>query len=142
MSTLVIDTIQGKTTAGSINVRGEGSNNTNLQQGLAKHWCSFNGQGTVAITDSFNNASLTDNGTGDYNTAITNDFANVNYASSTCGGYSSDGNYCASTDVNRLANGNDSPPSASTRRMTASYTHSGAAVDNKYMQIINVGDLA
>ena len=36
MSTLVIDTIQGKTSANSINVRGEGSNNTNLQQGLAK----------------------------------------------------------------------------------------------------------
>ena len=43
MSTLVIDTIQGKTTAGSVNVRGEGSNNTNLQQGLAKSWVNLDG---------------------------------------------------------------------------------------------------
>ena len=41
MSTLVIDTIQGKTSAGYINVRGEGSNNTNLQQGLCKMWINF-----------------------------------------------------------------------------------------------------
>ena len=123
-------------------IAGEGTASTNLQQGLAKHWCSFNGTGTIAVTDSFNNASITDNGTGDYNTAITNDFGNVNYASSTCAGYSGDGNYANQTDVNRLGNGNESSPSVSTRRMTSSYTHSGAAVDNKYMQIINVGDLA
>ena len=48
MSTLVIDTIQGKTTAGSVNVRGEGSNNTNLQQGLAK---TFIAMGTDASTE-------------------------------------------------------------------------------------------
>ena len=54
MSTLVIDTIQGKTTAGSINVRGEGSNNTNLQQGLAKSWCNFQGTSTISIHNSFN----------------------------------------------------------------------------------------
>ena len=48
MSTLVIDTIQGKTNAGSINVRGEGSNNTNLQQGLIKAWTNFSGITTTA----------------------------------------------------------------------------------------------
>ena len=80
MSTLVIDTIQGKTTAGSVNVRGEGSNNTNLQQGLAKSWVNFNGQSTIATRDSFNISGLTDNGTGDYSVAINNDMANANYA--------------------------------------------------------------
>ena len=55
MSTLVIDTIQGKTTAGSVNVRGEGSNNTNLQQGLLKAWHRAEGDiSTVAYNDSFN----------------------------------------------------------------------------------------
>ena len=58
MSTLVIDTIQGKTTAGSVNVRGEGSNNTNLQQGLIKAWGNFDGSGTVGINDSFNMDAL------------------------------------------------------------------------------------
>jgi len=75
MSTLVIDTIQGKTTAGSVNVRGEGSNNTNLQQGLAKAWIAHQGSGTPAARDSFNNSSLTDLGTALYKYNFTNNFA-------------------------------------------------------------------
>ena len=80
MSTLVIDTIQGKTTAGSVNVRGEGSNNTNLQQGLAKTWIQFNGTGTVAITDSFNYASIADEGTGIYRINFTSNMANSTFS--------------------------------------------------------------
>jgi hypothetical protein len=80
MSTLVIDTIQGKTTAGSINVRGEGSNNTNLQQGLAKGWSEWNGTGTIAINDSFNFSSLTDGGTGDCTVTMATSMSSINYA--------------------------------------------------------------
>jgi hypothetical protein len=93
MSTLVIDTIQGKTTAGSVNVRGEGSNNTNLQQGLAKSWCVFNGTGTVAISDSLNSASLTDVATGDYTLGFVSNMASVNYAVSGSSVGSSAANY-------------------------------------------------
>ena len=74
MSTLVIDTIQGKTTAGSVNVRGEGSNNTNLQQGLSKAWISHEADGTPSAYDSFNHASLTDIGTGNFRYNFTNNF--------------------------------------------------------------------
>ena len=80
MSTLVIDTIQGKTTAGSVNVRGEGSNNTNLQQGLAKAWVNFTGITTTAARDSFNVSGLTDSGTGHTHININSDMANVNYS--------------------------------------------------------------
>ena len=81
MSTLVIDTIQGKTTAGSINVRGEGSNNTNLQQGLLKAWHRAEGDiSTVAYNDSFNFASITDNGTGNYTSTLSNAMNNANYS--------------------------------------------------------------
>ena len=59
MSTLVIDTIQGKTTAGSINVRGEGSNNTNLQQGLCKCWAKVSADGASNL-DSFNVSTIDD----------------------------------------------------------------------------------
>ena len=93
MSTLVIDTIQGKTTAGSVNVRGECSNNTNLQQGLAKSWCVFNGTSTVAITDSHNSASLTDVATGDYTLGFVSNMASVNYAVSGSSVGSSAANY-------------------------------------------------
>ena len=85
MSKLVIDTIQGKTTAGSINVRGEGSTNTNLQQGLIKAWGNFDGSGTVGINDSFNMDALTDNGTGNYDATFTNNMSDANYSSTgTC----------------------------------------------------------
>ena len=53
---------------------------TDQQQGLAKAWVNFNGTGTVAIRDSFNVTSITDNGTGDYTINFTNALANANYA--------------------------------------------------------------
>ena len=81
MSTLVIDTIQGKTTAGSVNVRGEGSTNTNLQQGLAKAWAHTDGSsGTPALQDSLNFSSITDLATGRYEHFFTNVMANDNYS--------------------------------------------------------------
>ena len=82
MSTLVIDTIQGKTTAGSVNVRGEGSTNTNLQQGLAKAWGNLDGTGTIAIRDSFNIASAVDGSTGYYTFNYTHDMSNDDYSAS------------------------------------------------------------
>ena len=79
-SILKVDTITGVTTAGSIAVTGEGnSTTTNLQQGLAKAWVRFNGGGTVAINDSFNIGSLTDNGTGLYTFAFSSNMGNVNF---------------------------------------------------------------
>ena len=83
MSEILTNKLTGTSTAGSILVTGEGnSTTTNLQQGLAKAWINFNGQGTPAARDSFNHASLTDNGTGDYTPAFTSSFSNVNYSCS------------------------------------------------------------
>lgn len=45
-----------------------------------KGWVNFNGSGTVAINDSFNVTSITDNATGDYTVNWTTAFANANYA--------------------------------------------------------------
>ena len=60
MSTLKTNTLTGTTSAGSINVTGEGgSTTTNLQQGLAKMWLIAD-MGDNAIDDSLNAASLTD----------------------------------------------------------------------------------
>ena len=56
-------------TSGQVSVRGEGSaTTTNLQQGLCKHWIQHND--AVVIDDSFNNTSMTDNGTGNYTVTI------------------------------------------------------------------------
>ena len=57
-----------------------GTVTTSVQQGLAKVWCALNGQGTIAIRDSFNTASLTDTGTGAHTVTYTSAFGTVEYA--------------------------------------------------------------
>lgn len=53
----------------------------NGMTGIAKAWVNFNGTGTVAIRDSFNVSSITDNGTGDYTVNFTTAMPNANYCS-------------------------------------------------------------
>ena len=61
----------------SITVQGEGTATTNLQQGLAKNWVSFDGTaGTLSFEDSFNSTSLTDVATGNYQVNFTSNMAN------------------------------------------------------------------
>ena len=52
------------------------STTTNLQQGLCKQWVLLQSNGN-SVTDSFNNASVTDNNTGDYTLTRTNNMANA-----------------------------------------------------------------
>tara|TARA_R100000388_G_scaffold88741_1_gene69211 strand:- start:319 stop:744 length:426 start_codon:yes stop_codon:yes gene_type:complete len=78
MSTILVNTLTGTSTAGSIAVTGEGnSTTTNLQQGLTKVWATFNAS-TPALMDSFNVSSLTDNASGDFTLGHTNNFAVAN----------------------------------------------------------------
>ena len=93
MSTLVVDTLPGKSTAttitigstpvvsasaNSLTIRGEGSAQTSVQQGLLKAWVRIDGDASDAsIDDSFNCAGITDNGTGDYSVTRTNNMSSV-----------------------------------------------------------------
>jgi hypothetical protein len=80
-SVLKVDSITGVTTAGSISVTGEGnSTTTNLQQGLAKAWCFFDGTaGTISFSDSFNGSSLSDVATGQYDMNFSSSMSNNTY---------------------------------------------------------------
>ena len=79
-SILKVNTIQGASTAGSIEITGEGnSTTTNLQQGLCKMWCRVNYSGGTPInSDSLNVSSLDDDGTGDIDYNFTNNVASLN----------------------------------------------------------------
>ena len=55
-----------------------GSSNTSTR--LAKAWVNFNGAGSVAIRDSFNVSSITDEATGKYTVNFATAMANANYA--------------------------------------------------------------
>jgi hypothetical protein len=71
---IIADTLE-HSTAGSVTT-------DYVVNGSAKMWCIFNGTGTVAILDSINSASLTDNGTGNYQVNYTTTFSSAdNYVS-------------------------------------------------------------
>jgi len=56
------------------------SDGRGLSQFTAKAWVNFNGIGTVAINDSHNVSSITDNGTGTWYLNYGNNMSNSNYA--------------------------------------------------------------
>ena len=102
MSEIILDTITGKSTAttvtigstpvvsasaNSMTIRGEGSNQTSIQQGLAKGWCHLTGTGTPTAQDSLNIGSITDTATGRYTFNFSTNFGNANYVcvSGMCG---------------------------------------------------------
>jgi len=148
MSEVILDTITGKSTAttitigstpvvsasaNSMTIRGEGSNQTSIQQGLIKGWIRFDGSGTIAIDDSFNYASITDNGTGDYTATLSTAMGNVNYAPVAGAG---DVNYGAKIDLEH----SDTNTTTAMRLRTAG-TVSGTG-DTDLVSIHIAGDLS
>lgn len=81
MSEIKADKISGTTSANAVTVTGEnGSTQTSLQQGLAKAWGHVSASGSTTLDGSFNYASVTDNGTGDWTYAFTNNMNNDDYS--------------------------------------------------------------
>ena len=105
-SELKVDKFTGVTTAGSIDVTGEGnSTTTNLQQGLAKAWINMDGTGTISNRDSYNISGITDGGTGVYTVTITNDMSSANWSPTFTGGPHSSNNNRNTASVYSLAVG-------------------------------------
>jgi hypothetical protein len=79
------DKLTGNTTAGSILVTVSGSSaTTNLQQGLVKCWLDATSGNSIA--DSFNIASISDDGTAINTYSFTNDFGSAHYGMGCCHG--------------------------------------------------------
>ena len=129
--------LEGQTTAGSVTVQGEGSNTTNLQQGLLKTW-SFFDVADDDIHDSFNVGSLTDVGSGATRTTYTNNMASVNYAP--LGGATHDGgSYGVYMPLDH-----DTPPTTSQVDFDhmKPWSSSGERIDQELCVIHISGDLA
>lgn len=73
MSIAKFDTLQNAAGSKSVPV-------ATVVDGSAKAWVNFGGTGTVAVRQAFNVTSVTDNGTGDYTVAFTNNLASSNIA--------------------------------------------------------------
>ena len=142
-SELKVDKFTGVTTAGSIDVTGEGnSTTTNLQQGLLKNFLNMNGTGTIAIRDSFNTSSITDRAEGDFTTAFTNNFRAVEY--------SFNGNSGKAASESRNTGGityddyssSGSGPQTSSYMFTLRQKSANSNVDAAYLMTQVAGDLA
>jgi hypothetical protein len=110
----------------------------NGMTGIVKAWVNFNGTGTVAIRDSFNVSSITDNGTGDYTVNFTTAMANSNYSYSVnfSNGYGSS-SVPLGANINTSSPGSEVAPTTSACRFWA-YKQDGA-YDPKYVNVIVCG---
>ena len=134
MSPIKTNTITGTTSAGSIVVTGEGgSTTTNLQQGLCKHWVSFDPLNSNNLDDSYNNASVTDGGTGIFTFTNTNNMGNAVHAPLI--GSEIQSSYQDSADA-ILASGR------TTTGMKAYHVENNSATDNGILTMHTWGDLA
>ena len=159
MSTIVTDTLQGKTSATSITlptttnigstplvsasansmtIRGEGSAVTNIQQGLCKMWLNVADNSTN--NDSLNVASHTDAGEGRQKVGITNPFGATTTMSGAGTGAETSGNN-GSTNNNRSSFfiRGDSASEAFLNTLTCS---SGNLEDCNISSGVMMGDLA
>ena len=128
------DKITGKTSGGSISVQGEGTETTNLQQGLIKAWMNLNGSGTIALRDSFNVSGVVDNGGGNYTKSLTNNMS-ATHSSGTAGSGCSNTAY-ADRSVSVLAT------ATSSFQVNTGQDYTVNRADSLYTQTLAAGDLA
>ena len=109
-----------------------GAVTTNIAQGVAKAWFHIvDGRAsTIALGDSFNATSITDNGTGNYSFNIANDMANAVYSATVMGQTSS-----GHTDQTQLGN-----QAAGT--FIGTFSNVSAYVNSKIFNATVHGDLA
>ena len=80
MSSILVDNLTGKTTAGNVTVTSEGGAATmHMQQGLCKAWCFLDGY-DAAIHDSLNVSHELDEGAGAHQVSFTSNMNNVTFA--------------------------------------------------------------
>ena len=111
-----------------------------VNQGTAKVWINFNGAGTIAARDSFNVASLTDEGVGAYQTNLTTSLDNTNYAVTGSAGSSGTATGCWHTTGFNVNTYNTSNTTSSFHQQIYYTTSNVADVGFVYSAIL--GDLA
>ena len=123
MSELRADTITGSDGTSPV---------TLTKQHAAKVWC--NQSNGTTINDSFNTSSVDDNGTGAYETNLTNSMSSNDYARTATGGT---GGYRATIDT--VSHGSNTASSIYTYCARAD---NGAAIDVDDVSSLGHGDLA
>jgi len=113
-------------------IRGEGSAQTSIQQGLAKSWLQFQ-QVTPAITGSFNIATVTDTGAGDFTPNFSNAMSALTYSAPVTSGMLN------TNAAGRIAESN--PTNTSSYQVTTTNS-GGTRADHTGNSCSTFGDLA
>ena len=131
MSTLAVGTIKSISSAAPVI-----QNTSGTEKGqFCKAWVNFNGTGTVAIRDSYNISSLTDNGTGDYSLAYSDNFSNDDYCLAGTAGYNSE--YIAN---HLTGDGNSTTYSTSSCRFSVRHVYNNNVSDPNHVEVMIIGD--
>lgn len=96
---------------------------------VAKAWVNFNGTGTVAIRDSVNVSSITDNGNGNWTVNFTSAMTDANYAAVASGGNS------ANTDRPGMLGPIDSGTYSTTAVQIKNLSLGGTAIDSTFVSV-------
>ena len=130
----------GKIIADQIEHSTAGSLDTSyVVQGSAKAWVNFDGTGTVAVRDSANITSLSDNGTADYTISYASSLANDDYSIS---GISAN----MGSTMSQIWIANSAYVASGSFRMLTLYVSNtgggGGAADQTFVSVQIQGDLA
>ena len=145
-SQLNVDTIVDKAGSGGTNVKVAnnavavaegGSATTNVVQGLAKAWGSFEQSGTHTFRDSLNFSSITDAAVGKSTFVFANNMANADYATTGMSGEQAGGG-------NRVMGlgGSTTTPATNTFAIANFELTNGTAIDDNRLSVCVLGDLA
>ena len=93
--TIAFDTLS---TSGQITGTAKSLDTDYVVNGSAKCWINFEGDGTIAISDSFNVTTITDRDTGQYTITIASDMGSANYSVTGSGTHDS-GSYIGITAI-------------------------------------------
>ena len=119
------------------NIKATGETASRAATGVAAAWAMADMDGDDAIEDSFNFASITDNGTGDFELNFTNNMSSASYAKSGNNGNKSKST--TSVTINRPA-----IPTSSAYKFTSNFSSSttGGSYDADDISAVIHGDLA
>jgi len=140
MSTILVDNLTGKTSAGSITVTSEGGAATqSLQQGLAKAWVNYD-QRAPSVRDSFNVSSATDVSTGIGTINWSNSFSNATYSPLVMGDGDASSHYTSGTTRSTLAGANAVFTTSAHQYLM--HNQGATVIDSYYVTGQYLGDLA
>tara|TARA_R100001510_G_C7615622_1_gene177884 strand:+ start:633 stop:1106 length:474 start_codon:yes stop_codon:yes gene_type:complete len=157
MSEVILDTITGKSTAttitvgstpvvsasaNSLTIRGEGSNQTSIQQGLAKAWLFIEPDNSNLIRDSFNISSFRDGGTGYAGITLATAMGNDDWTCQVTGTGGGTTSGFASLDSGSWGGTGDKPYRTTTQVNCRTTDVSGNYNDHNDLNFLCHGDLA